>query len=172
MSESNPEDSGQTKLRPSPDATVVGRSDGPDGTQLRTQVHNTVLHETKTPTQRSDTATRDDAVTDLSTSYEDMTVFELAQPPVALSTGSVIKGRFLLEKQIGRGGMGLVFSAIDRRKQEARDPNPRIAIKILYGDSGTLESRTASVVVTGDLTSTQAPLPAEYEDLVHLYVAP
>jgi len=52
----------------------------------------------------------------------------------ALTPGAVIKGRFHLEQQIGRGGMGLVFAAIDRRKQEARDPNPHIAIKVLNRD--------------------------------------
>src|SRR5688572_29927262 len=50
-------------------------------------------------------------------------------PDGGLAAGSVIKDRFLLEDMIGRGGMGLVFSAQDRRKQEALDPNPRVAIK-------------------------------------------
>jgi len=45
--------------------------------------------------------------------------------------GAIIKGRFLLKEQIGRGGMGVVFAAIDKRKEEARDPNPWVAIKIL-----------------------------------------
>lgn len=53
-----------------------------------------------------------------------------ASPP-AFEPGALIKGRFLLKEQIGRGGMGIVFSAIDRRKTEARDPNPLVAIKIL-----------------------------------------
>ena len=40
------------------------------------------------------------------------------------------------------------------------------------GPSGTLESRTAMAAVIGDLTSTHAPFPVEYEDLVHVSVAP
>jgi hypothetical protein len=59
-------------------------------------------------------------------------------PPVAnskaateLDTGTVIKDRFVLKEQIGRGGMGIVFAALDRRKEETRDPNPWVAIKIL-----------------------------------------
>jgi serine/threonine protein kinase len=51
-----------------------------------------------------------------------------------LATGAVLKERFVLEAMIGRGGMGIVFSAQDRRKQEALDPNPRVAIKILNAD--------------------------------------
>jgi predicted Ser/Thr protein kinase len=54
-----------------------------------------------------------------------------AAPSAPLKAGSTIKGRFLLKEEIGHGGMGIVFSAIDRRKTEARDPNPLVAIKIL-----------------------------------------
>lgn len=48
--------------------------------------------------------------------------------------GTVIKKRFLLERVLGKGGMGVVFAAIDRRKQEARDPNPFVALKLLNAD--------------------------------------
>jgi hypothetical protein len=51
-----------------------------------------------------------------------------------LEPGSVIKQRFVLETMLGKGGMGLVFGAIDRRKEEARDPNPRVALKVLNAD--------------------------------------
>lgn len=51
-----------------------------------------------------------------------------------LQPGMLIKHRFLLDTLIGKGGMGLVFAAIDRRKQEAQDPNPRVALKILNAD--------------------------------------
>jgi serine/threonine protein kinase len=51
-----------------------------------------------------------------------------------LEPGSVIKKRFVLETLLGKGGMGLVFGAIDRRKEEARDPNPRVALKVLNAD--------------------------------------
>jgi serine/threonine protein kinase len=51
-----------------------------------------------------------------------------------MEPGSVIKKRFVLETMLGKGGMGLVFGAIDRRKEEARDPNPRVALKVLNAD--------------------------------------
>jgi len=51
-----------------------------------------------------------------------------------LQPGSIIKQRFVLDTLIGKGGMGLVFSAIDRRKEEAKDPNPRVAFKVLNAD--------------------------------------
>lgn len=51
-----------------------------------------------------------------------------------LQPGSIIKQRFVLDTLIGKGGMGLVFAAIDRRKEEARDPNPRVALKVLNAD--------------------------------------
>ena len=51
-----------------------------------------------------------------------------------IGVGSVIRGRFELESELGEGGMGSVYRAIDRRKKEAEDDNPYVAIKLLSGD--------------------------------------
>ncbi len=56
------------------------------------------------------------------------------QPQGPLQPGSVIKKRFVLQSLLGKGGMGLVYGAIDRRKEEARDPNPQVALKVLNAD--------------------------------------
>lgn len=45
--------------------------------------------------------------------------------------GDVIKNRFVLETNLGAGGMGTVFKALDRVRQEAQDRDPYVAIKLL-----------------------------------------
>ena len=51
-----------------------------------------------------------------------------------LEPGTIIKERFVLEKRLGEGGMGVVFKARDLRKEEARDRDPYVAIKFLSSE--------------------------------------
>lgn len=51
-----------------------------------------------------------------------------------IGPGSTIKERFVLEELIGHGGMGAVYRARDLRKEEARDRNPHVALKLLNDD--------------------------------------
>ena len=51
-----------------------------------------------------------------------------------LEPGTIIKDRFVLEKRLGEGGMGVVFKARDLRKEEARDRDPYVAIKFLSAE--------------------------------------
>ncbi len=58
---------------------------------------------------------------------------------VARWLGDILNGRFVLEDEIGRGGMGVVYLAKDLRKEEARDRDPYVAIKVL-NEGGAAES--------------------------------
>ncbi|NKC14923.1 MAG: protein kinase [Gammaproteobacteria bacterium] len=53
---------------------------------------------------------------------------------VVFREGSVLRNRFKLETKLGEGGMGAVWKGVDKLKQEARDRNPFVAIKLLQGD--------------------------------------
>lgn len=49
----------------------------------------------------------------------------------SLGIGSVIKDRFELVEVLGQGGMGIVYKAKDKRKVEAMDRQPFVALKVL-----------------------------------------
>lgn len=52
----------------------------------------------------------------------------------ALRPGSVIRERFILVEELGRGGMGQVFKVRDLRREEAQDRNPFMALKVLNAE--------------------------------------
>lgn len=60
---------------------------------------------------------------------DDVTQISERQPPsTELRPGDVLRGRFVIERLLGEGGMGKVFLAVDR---EAEQSNPFVALKML-----------------------------------------
>lgn len=54
-----------------------------------------------------------------------------AEKPMPIVAGYTLKKRFVLEEQIGEGGMSVVYRARDLRLVDAKVDNPYVAIKVL-----------------------------------------
>lgn len=71
----------------------------------------------------------DDAFGTTTVIPNDMPVRETADSRVQV--GSLLRDRFLLQKKISGGSMGVVYKALDRRLAEAESDEPWVAIKVL-----------------------------------------
>jgi serine/threonine protein kinase len=56
---------------------------------------------------------------------------ELRPWPHALQVGCVLRDRYVLESLLGRGGMGTVFKALDRRRIDLSEGDRYVALKVL-----------------------------------------
>ncbi len=61
----------------------------------------------------------------------DVTEIRADAAGVVLRAGSVVGGRYELIQHLGGGGMGKVFKARDKLREEAQDRHPYVALKIL-----------------------------------------
>jgi len=58
----------------------------------------------------------------------------VSRPHPAEGVGRMLNGRFVLDKIIARGGMAVIYKARDLRKEEARDRDPFVAVKVISED--------------------------------------
>ena len=82
-----------------------------------------------TPVAPREPAVEDDAYS--STTVIDQSDLRDATPSERVQVGSVLRDRFLLQKRISGGSMGVVYKALDRRLAEAGEVNQWVAIKVL-----------------------------------------
>ena len=66
-----------------------------------------------------------------STTVIDQSDLPDATPTEPVQVGSVLRDRFMLQKRISGGSMGVVYKALDRRLAEAGESNQWVAIKVL-----------------------------------------
>jgi hypothetical protein len=58
-----------------------------------------------------------------------------AEPRAGVAEGATVQRRFVLTSMIGAGAMGQVWRARDLIREQARNPNPYVALKLLNADS-------------------------------------
>ena len=60
---------------------------------------------------------------------------QAAPPPRTIVVGELLRNRYRIQGIVGRGGMGIVYAAIDQYRLSEEDGGQRVAIKVLNSDS-------------------------------------
>lgn len=99
-------------------------------TDESTRLANSVDHPDKPGNTTRSTQSNNHLATRIKPSASQRSVTDTL-PTGTITVGSVLKDRFIIEKEIARGGMGVVYRARDIRKEQYQDRNSYIAIKVL-----------------------------------------
>jgi len=130
-------DGDATQLAEHSDQTRVKADTLPDATRIKSDTEQTVAHPTTDPFAKTQVSTTAPGMVETvvakhtQSATQSFTLTTAEKKPVVLRPGSIIRDRFILKEKIGAGGMSVVFKALDLRKQEAKNSNPYVAIKLL-----------------------------------------
>lgn len=123
--------SGADNAPSSDDSTVIMKA---DKTRIKPVTHtgHKVMPENNDVTRfKQPVSAQNPDVTRIPPKTSTLNQVDPANPGSQTIQHQVLKQRFLLEKVLGVGGMGVVYKAKDKLKVEAQDRDPYVAIKVL-----------------------------------------
>jgi len=123
-------DEERTRLKPNPGEALHRKIEN-ESTLSRNKDATRLVPKNPTKLESDEDKTRLPLATQHPTKINTSSNMQADYNPEPITVGNTIKDRFLLKSLIGAGGMGMVFSAIDKRKEEAQDKDVLVAIKIL-----------------------------------------